>query len=116
MSHANSDDNDFIENGDLGLGLGLKPGGIRTDIKENNNLQHAISSIETSKSKLFNPVVQNKYRYLPFLKVKRSAKNYMQTEIKDKTPSVERSCDQIPNQCEFSSNRVMNKSSSPASG
>lgn len=110
MSHSNSDDNDFIENGDLGLGLGLKPGGIKPDIKENNNLQHAISSIETSKSKLFNPIVQNKYRSLPFLKVKRSAKNYMQTEIKDTTPSVERSCDQIPNQCELSSNRVMNKS------
>ncbi|XP_052099279.1 coiled-coil domain-containing protein 125-like [Mytilus californianus] len=109
MSVLSDDDSDFKENGDLGLGLGLKPGGLRLNFYDNNNCQGIPSKKSTP---LYTPVAQNKYRTLPFLKAKKSDIKTKQTETAEETPVLhhtQSSCE-LEIQSEGCCSRVMNKS------
>ncbi|CAG2221346.1 unnamed protein product [Mytilus edulis] len=109
MSVLSDDDSDFKENGDLGLGLGLKPGGLRLNFNDNNNCQ----GIPLKKStQLYTPIAQNKYRTLPFLKSKKSDIKIKQTGTAEETPvqhHTRPSCE-LENQSQGCCSRVMNKS------
>lgn len=83
MSKSNGDgDNDFEENGDLGLGLGLKPGGIRVDSSTDTIVDQQKTETKEARSRPYIPVIQNKYHSIPFFKSKLSEKNHNKKENK----------------------------------
>ena len=117
MSKSNGDDNNFIENGDLGLGLGLKPGGIRFDTLNDNSLEpQCTESTETKLTSRYIPIIQNKYHSLPFLKPKfperKCIKNESSTNANQCSSSVGKLGDDhnVNNSSGTCSNSVMSKS------